>query len=210
MGTRNFFVAVAVAATAVGAQANSSFVFDVRGSGLSAVGGTEGCSPDHPDQCVHAIDWVGTFTVQTTSSADGTYDVGYLAGDDWVPGGIVRVTLDSNAGSVDVDAQEVPGTEFFPGPYPYAVTILDQRVTSIEWTSMERPDGVGFLQIDGFAAHFQTSSYHGPYADVTGTLTAVVPEPGGIALSLLGLAATALGTRRARGQRAPCASPVLR
>jgi hypothetical protein len=146
--------------------------------------------------------------VETKSSVDGTYGIGEVVDNGWVPGGIVRVTLDSNVGSVDIDGQAFPGTDFFPGSYPYAITIVGNRVTSIEWTSVESPDGGPVLHVDGFSAQYQSSTYHGTYADVTGTLTPI-PEPGEISLSLLGLAAVAFGIRRGGVKRARGSSQAV-
>ena len=207
MRKKNLVLAAALAAAAAGAQAYPTYHFEVRGSGLYAAGGTEGCSALHPEECLHGTDWRGVLTVETKSSVDGTYGIGEVGVTDWIPGGIVRVTLESNVGSVDVDGQEFPGAHFFPGSYPYAITIAGNQVTSIEWTSLETPDGGGFLHVDGFSAQFQSNTYHGTYADVTGTLTPI-PEPGGISLSLLGLATVALGLRLAGVKRARGSSRV--
>ena len=201
MTAKNLLLAAALAAAAACAQAYPTYKFEVHGSGLYAVGGTEGCSPAHPEECVHATDWTGILTVQTANSADGTYDIGQVVDNNWVPGGIIRVMLDSNVGGVDVDAQAFPGAQFFPDTFPYAVTIVGNRVTAIEWTSQDAPDGGPFLHVDGLAVTYQSSLYHEAYADVTGTLTAI-PEPGAAALTWLGLVAVALGLRRAGVRRA--------
>jgi len=203
LGSKIFLAAALSAASSV-AQADASFEFAIHGAGNFAAGGTDGCSPEHPEECVRRIDWVGTLTVETTSNADGVYDVGHLGADNWVPGGIVRVRMTSNAGATDVDAQAPPGAQFYPDEFPYAVTIAGGRVTAIEWASENTPDPFeadGWLRIDGMNIAFMSDTYHGTYADVTGTLSPI-PEPGSLALALGGLAVVAAGVRR-RGLARP-------
>ena len=211
MRARTCFLAAALAIVAASANADAIFRFEVHGSGLFAAGGTQGCSPFNPDQCIHAVDWSGGLTVQTRSGADGTYGIGGVVDNEWVPGGIVRVTLVSNVGDTDVDAQAFPGAQFNPDAYPYVVTIVDGRVSSIEWTSTntpyEYPENIdGALGINGFDVTYLSNTYHGPFADVRGTLTAV-PEPAGLSLSLLGLVGVALARRWHR--TAPAALSAL-
>lgn len=196
-GSKIFLVA-ALAAASSAAQADARFEFAIRGSGDYAVGGTDGCSPIHPEQCIHRLAWTGTLTVETTSNADGVYDVGHNGVDDWIPGGIVRVTMLSNAGETDIDAQAPPGNQYYPFEFPYAVTIDGGRVTSIEWTSENSYDPAeadGWLHVDGTNITYVSNTYHGTYADMSGTLSAV-PEPGSAALWLSGLAAVAAALRR--------------
>ncbi len=198
MGTRPLPAAALAAAILnipAAAQADTSWEFAIRGSGLFANGGVEGCSPEHPDQCTHAIAWIGDVTFITDSGADGVYDVGHPVDDGWAPGGIVRVVMNSNVGSTDIDAQGSPGFNFLPGVYPYAITVSGGRVTDIQWYSQEQPGGLGVFQVDGFAATYDSFYYHGAYAQVSGVLSAV-PEAAPAALSLLGLAAVAAGGRR--------------
>ncbi|MEP6504926.1 MAG: PEP-CTERM sorting domain-containing protein [Betaproteobacteria bacterium] len=200
MKTSKILCAAVFATAMCGAHADSAtWVFRVDGSGVFALGGIEGCSPAGPDSlhCPHDVRWTGLFTVKTASDADGTYDAGEVSETGWVPGGILSVYMGSNVGGTSVDAQDSPGVQFFPGVYPYAVTIVDHQVIGIEWTSEDMPEGTNFLQVDGFNVQYQTGSYHGTYADVTGTLTAI-PEPGGVALFMVGLAAVTLGRRRTR------------
>lgn len=175
---------------AAAAQADATFLFAVNGSGQYAGAGWFGCTPATPDECIRDVDWRGTLTIVTTSAADGVYDAGHVEDNEWVYGGIVRVTLDSNVGGTDIDAHAAPGAQYFPGNYPYAVTIMDHQVTSIEWTSKETQDDGGDLGIDGMQASFYEGQYHGVYANVQGTLTAI-PEPAMASLWLLGL--TGLG-----------------
>jgi hypothetical protein len=207
-GSKTFLAAALVAASSV-AHADASFEFAVHGGGDYAAGGYEGCSPDHPEQCVHHVTWTGTLTVVTTSAADGVYDVGHDDGSAWIPGDIVRVTLDSNVGGTDVDGLAPPGNQFFPGQYPYAVTIQDGRITAIEWTSTNFYDPAeanGFLHIDGLDVQFEEGVYHGTYADMNGTLSAI-PEPASGMLALAGLAAVAAALRR-RGLTRRAARPA--
>jgi len=210
MATRHLLLAAMLAAASSAAQADATFEFAIHGSGNYAAGGWEGCSPDHPEQCVHPATWLGTLAVETTGSADGVYDVGGVVDNQWVPGGIVRVVMDSNVGSTDIDAQAPPGTQYFPGSYVYAVTIAGGRVTAIEWTSTNAYDPAeadGLLQIDGMGIHYLDATYHGVYADMSGTLTPV-PEPGSAALALLGLAVAAAGVRRRGLSSPPGSSPA--
>lgn len=208
MEPSKIFLTAALAAASTLAHADASWEFAIHGSGLFANGGVEGCSPDNPDQCTHAIDWIGSVTFFTDSAADGVYDAGHPIDDGWAPGGIVRMTMTSNVGSSDIDAQAIPGFNILPGVYPYAITISGGHVTDIQWYSQERPDGLGVFQVTGFGATYDTSSYHGAFAQVTGTLTAVpVPEPAPLALSLLGLAALGAGLRR-RPLRRDAARPA--
>jgi hypothetical protein len=207
MRTKTVLLAIALASSAISARAAATFVFDVSGSGVYAAGGTEGCSPSHPDECLHDTDWRGVLTVQTVSDADGSYNVGGVVDNEWVPGGIVRVALSSNVGGTDIDAQAFPGAQYFPDSFPYEVTIVDHRIASIQWYSEETPDGSGNLHIDDFNVQFFSDAYHDAYADVRGTLTAV-PEPCGIALSLLGLATVGLAVRRRGVSPAPGSSPA--
>ena len=193
MEPSKIFLTAALAVASSLAHADTSWEFAIHGSGLFANGGVEGCSPDNPDQCTHAIDWIGSVTFITDSSADGVYDVGHPVDDGWASGGIVRMTFTSNVGNSDIDARQTPGSNILPGVYPYAITVSGGKVTDIQWFSQERPDGL----VSGFGATYDTASYHGPYAQVTGELTAVpVPEPAPLALSLLGLAALGAGLRR--------------
>jgi hypothetical protein len=204
MKTRNILCAAVFVTATCGAHADSAtWLFRVDGSGAYAEGSTYGCPviDPIPEYCPHSVTWQGIFTVETVSGADGTYDAGHVSGDTWVYGGIMLVSLVSNVGGDYVDVQASPGAQYFPGGYPYAVTVAGNRVTSIEWTSEDMPEGVNYIHVDGFDVQYRTSSYHGDYADVTGTLTAI-PEPGGAALSLLGLAAVALAIRRAGASRA--------
>lgn len=211
MHAGKLFTAAVLAILSATARADATFAFAIHGSGDYAPDTLYGCSTDHPEACVHFIDWAGTVTVVTTSDADGVYDVGYNGGDVWVPGGIVRVTMLSNAGEADIDAQVAPGTQYYPYEFPYAVTIAGGRVTSIEWTSENSYDPAeadGMLQIDGFGIHFLDITYHGAYADMSGTLTALpVPEPGSSTLALLGLVAVGAGLRR-RGLKRGAARPA--
>jgi hypothetical protein len=117
--------------------------------------------------------------------------------------------MTSDAGDTDVDAQAPPGDQYYPYDDVYAVTIVGGRVTSIEWTSENgyAPyEADGWLRIDGMDISFQSNTYHGTYADMSGTLSAV-PEPGSAALALCGLAALAAGLRR-RGSRRCAARPA--
>jgi len=197
MEPSKLFLTAALAAASTLAHADASWEFAIHGSGLFANGGVEGCSPDNPDQCTHAVDWTGTVTFVTESGADGVYDVGHPIENGWEPGGIVRMTLLSNVGNSDIDAQVIPGFNILPGLYPYAITVSGGRVTDIQWYSQERPDGLGVFQVTGFGAAYDTDSYHGAFAQVTGMLTAVpVPEPAPAGLALLGLAAVLVGVRR--------------
>lgn len=198
MHATKFLAATALAAAAAVSHADARWEFAVDGSGTVAAGGTEGCAPDFPDQCPQAAVWTGTLTFITASAADGTYGIGQVVDDTWVPGGIVRVTLDSNLGYTDVDGRQDPGLQFFPGTYPYAITVAGGRATDIRWTSLEAPENIGFLQVDGFNATYTSFYYHGGSVNATGTLTAI-PEPGTFALSLAGLALTALAGRGRRG-----------
>jgi uncharacterized protein (TIGR03382 family) len=197
MAPGKLILAVALASAATLAHADARWNFTIKGSGTAAGGGTEGCSPANPEQCTHAVDWLGTVTFITASAADGIYDVGHPIDTGWAPGGIVRVTMDSNLGGEDIDAQDTPGFNILPGNYPYAITIAGGHVTDIQWYSQQQPDGLGVFKVDGFAATFDSQYYHGPTVDVSGTLTAVpVPEPAPASLALLGLAAVFVGARR--------------
>jgi len=186
MSPRNLTLGLALAAAAGAAQADATFLFAVDGSGRYAGGGWFGCTPATPDECVRDVDWRGVLTIVTTSAADGVYDAGHVQDNEWVYGGIVRVTLTSNVGGTDIDVHTYPGAQYFPGTAPYAVTIVDHQVTSIEWTSKQTQDDGGDLGIDGLRAWFYEGQYHGVYADVSGTLTPI-PEPASSLLWLLGL-----------------------
>jgi hypothetical protein len=198
MRAKKILVAATLVATAAVAQASASWEFAINGTGTFTSGGTEGCAPDFPDQCLQTGPWNGTLTFITSSRDDGTYGIGELVDDTWVPGGILHVTLESTMGYTYVDGHEDPGLQFFPGAYPYAITVANGHVTDIQWTSLEAPESIGFLHVDGFNATFTSSYYHGPSVDASGTLTAI-PEPGTSALSLAGLALTALALRGRRG-----------
>jgi hypothetical protein len=205
MRATKILVATALAAAATASQASAGWEFAVNGSGTVAAGGTEGCAPDFPDQCPQTAAWMGTLTFVTASADDGTYGIGQVVDDAWVPGGILHVRLDSNLGFTDVDGHEDPGLQFFPGGYPYAITVAGGHVTDIQWTSLEAPESIGFLQVNGFRLTYTSSVYHGPTVDASGTLTAI-PEPGTFALSLAGLALTALALKRRQPRLMP-ASP---
>jgi hypothetical protein len=202
MHAKRLLVAAALAATAAASHAAAAWEFAVNGSGTVAAGGTQGCAPAFPDQCPQPATWSGTLTFVTDSAADGTYGIGQVEGDAWVPGGILHVRLDTNLGFTDVDGHEDPGLQFFPGGYPYAITVAGGHVTDIQWTSLEAPENIGFMQVKGFAITYTSSVYHGPTVDATGTLSAI-PEPGTSALTLAGLALTALALRGRRARRAP-------
>lgn len=206
METSKLILAAALAAASTLAHADANWEFAIKGYGQFANGGVEGCSPENPDQCVRDIVWTGTVVFVTESGADGVYDVGYLSDNTWIPGGIVRMTLNSNAGVSDIDAQGFPGFNFLPGLHPYSITVAGGKVTDIQWYSQERPDGLGVFEVTGFHATFDTSSYHGSYAEVAGVLTAI-PEPAPLGLSLLGLAVVA-GSLRRRTLRRDAARPA--
>lgn len=198
-GSKIFLVAALVAASSA-ARADATFEFSIHGSGDYAADTLYGCSPEHPEGCDHHITWLGTLTVVTASDADGVYDVGHNGVDTWVPGGIVHVSMSSNAGSTDIDAQGPPGIQYYPFQDAYAVTIMGGKVTSIDWFSANSYDpgeADGWLTVGGMSIQFLDARYHGAYADMSGTLTALpVPEPGSAALALLGLAALGAGLRR--------------
>ena len=194
---RRLLLAGGLAMAAGAAHADATFLFTVTGSGRYAGGGWLGCTPDTPDQCVRDVDWRGLLTVVTTSAADGVYDAGHVEDNEWVVGGIVRVTLASNVGGTDIDAHAYPGAQYFPDTTPYAVTIENHQVTSIEWMSKETPDDGGNLAIHGLGISFYEGQYHGAYADVSGTLAAI-PEPLPASLWLLGLAGVGLAAARRR------------
>jgi len=195
MRAKKILVTTALAAAATASQAAAGWEFAVNGSGTVAAGGTEGCAPDFPDQCPQPAAWTGKITFITSSAADGTYGIGRVVDDAWVPGDILYVRLDTNLGYTYVDGHEDPGLQFFPGAYPYAITVADGHVTDIQWTSLEHPENIGFLQVNGFNATYTSSYYHGGFVDAAGTLTAI-PEPGASVLSLAGLALTAMAWRR--------------
>ena len=205
MRASKILVAAALAAAAAASQASANWAFAIDGTGTFTAGGTEGCAPDFPDQCPQTVPWTGTLTFVTADNHDGTYGIGQVVDDAWVPGGILQVTLLSSLGYTHVDGHGDPGLQFFPGAWPYAITVADGHVTDIQWTSLEAPENIGFLQVDGFNVTYTSSSYHGPSVDASGRLTAI-PEPGGFALSLAGLALTALALRGRRTSRAASSS----
>lgn len=205
MAPTKFILTVALASAATLAHADANWEFTIRGAGTVAGGGVEGCSPDNPEQCTHAVEWIGKVIFTTDSAADGTYDVGHPIDSGWAPGGIVRVAMDSNVGGEYINAQDTPGFNILPGNYPYAITIAGGHVTDIQWYSQEQPDGLGVFQVDGFAATFDSIYYHGPTVHVSGTLTAVPePAPGSLLLGALFVGAIA---RRLRSRRRTDATP---
>ena len=185
MQANKILYAVALAAASFAAQASSeTWLFELDGFGTAAAGGTQGCGPENPDQCLHDVTWRGTFSVETAGSADGTY-----VGDD-----VLEIRLVSNFVSYDF-------TSFPYSPawqVPPSVTISGGEVTSInvqysnDGQVRYPPD---YFTVDGLRVYFTTSGYHEPFAELFGSLSSI-PEPGGAAPVLAGLAILALFARR--------------
>jgi hypothetical protein len=203
METRMLFCAASLALLASGAHASShSWEFRLDGSGLYAGGGTEGCSPDHPEQCLQNVTWTGTFMVETAAGADGVY----------VGSDILEIRMMSNFASVDFTSFPY-SAEWQVAP---SVTVSGGRVTSIEVQWVEEPEifspASDFI-VQGLQARYDFSGYHAPFAQLAGTLTSV-PEPAPVLTALAGLACVLLrrgrrgGSSAARIRPAPGSSPA--
>jgi hypothetical protein len=188
MRARTLLVAALLAATAAGAQASATFNLALRGSGTfyQENGPPYGCSPTPDDPCFRVVDWIGAFSIETVSGADGTYTAGFY--DDngvWSGTQILSMSLAANFLSFSLDDIQ-PSVSM---PYGESVTIAGGKVTAIEVTwypsGIPYPDVFGITGLDAFYSAF---GYHQSQADLHGVLTNV-PEPSGALTALLGLAA---------------------
>ena len=179
------FLASVAFALPASASADASFELSLAGSGIYQPRFFPSCPDDNPNCDPVPIDWTGTVTIVTSSSADGIY----------TGPGFVSISIYSNL----IDFM-LPGVSLVEDiESPAFVTLSNGQVTSVDfhWGNNHLPDpqGQDIFGIHGLSAgYFRCCFHHGDAVDVSGVLTNI-PEPETICLMLAGLAMTSLVLR---------------
>jgi hypothetical protein len=186
------FLAVAAAAFALGSASASAatFTLNLSGTGFETVS-TE-CGPGLPD-CMPAVAWFGTLTVETTSAADGTY-----SGLD-----VPLVALDTNLYTFSLDtAADTSCCDL--------ISVTLAHGTPVAFGIAYNPTPFENFTVDGLHATFlvETNGRGGVFPSSGGDATVFeVPEPASPVMLLAGLAVAAVGLRFRGGSASAGRSP---
>jgi hypothetical protein len=167
--------------------ADESFLLALNGGGIhfrlpSECGQQISCPPVH-------VDWTGTVSIVTASSADGVY-----TGDS-----LLALNVESNQVGFTLDNIR-SSFQFFGGP-GYSVTLAGDQVVSVDFAVHLTPDfnlpAPTVVTFAGLAARFDVPVSHRLGETFFSASLAPIPEPGSWAMLLAGLA-TVLAAPAAR------------